>query len=176
MLNLKQYLGETNFYDKKERLEKKKIKSWLKSVCVFANGQGDKLIFGVNENNNVLGLENYLNDSEFISETIKTKIDNIPEFDIEINEYENKIILILTIFPGRNSPYFLVDNGSKTPYKRVGNQSVIASRNDLLNWCLRSQNRTYDSLVSNKLLKDVSFLMLKMNIKNIQKIYGRINF
>lgn len=54
MLNLKQYLGETNFYDKKERLEKKKIKSWLKSVCAFANGQGDKLIFGVNENNNVL--------------------------------------------------------------------------------------------------------------------------
>ncbi|AAF30443.1 conserved hypothetical [Ureaplasma parvum serovar 3 str. ATCC 700970] len=161
MLNLKQYLGETNFYDKKEKLEKKKIKSWLKSVCTFANGQGGKLIFGVNENNNVLGLENYLNDSEFISETIKTKIDNIPEFDIEINEYENKIILILTIFPGRNPPYFLVDNGSKTPYKRVGNQSVIASINDLLNWCLRSQNRTYDSLVSNKLLKDVSFLMLK---------------
>ena len=37
---IKDYLGETNFYDKKERLEIKKPKSWLKSVSAYANGRG----------------------------------------------------------------------------------------------------------------------------------------
>lgn len=39
-LNLKDYLGETNLYDKKEKLERNKPKSWLKSVSAFANGRG----------------------------------------------------------------------------------------------------------------------------------------
>ena len=41
-MNLKDYLGETNLYDKKEKLELNKPKSWLKSVSAFANGRGGK--------------------------------------------------------------------------------------------------------------------------------------
>lgn len=36
-MNLKDDLGETNLYDKKEKLEVNKPKSWLKSVSAFAN-------------------------------------------------------------------------------------------------------------------------------------------
>ncbi|WP_308553651.1 RNA-binding domain-containing protein, partial [uncultured Peptoniphilus sp.] len=46
-MNIEDYLGETNLYDKKEKLEINKPKSWLKSVSAFANGRGGKLIFGV---------------------------------------------------------------------------------------------------------------------------------
>jgi len=56
-LNLKDYLGETNLYDKKEKLELNKPKSWLKSVSAFANGRGGKLIFGVKEDNEVSGIK-----------------------------------------------------------------------------------------------------------------------
>ena len=59
ILDLKDYLGETNLYDKKEKLEIKKPKSWLKSVSAFANGQGGKLIFGLKEDNTILGLSDY---------------------------------------------------------------------------------------------------------------------
>ena len=38
-MNLKDYLGETNFYDKKEKLEINKPESWLKSASAFANGR-----------------------------------------------------------------------------------------------------------------------------------------
>ena len=58
-MNLKDYLGETNLYDKKEKLELNKPKSWLKSVSAFANGRGGKLIFGVKEDNEVLGIDDY---------------------------------------------------------------------------------------------------------------------
>ena len=42
-------LGEATEYDKKQAVEKKKIKSWLKSVSAFANTAGGMLIFGITD-------------------------------------------------------------------------------------------------------------------------------
>lgn len=164
-MNIKDYLGETNFYDKKEQLEVKKPKSWLKSVSAYANGRGGKLIFGIKEDNTVIGLKDFKKDSEDISEIIKTKMDPVPEFDMELEEIDEKIILILNIFSGRNTPYFVVDGGTRTAYKRVGNQSVPAGRIDLFNLSLKGEHISYDSLESIKKLEDVTFKELAIEYK-----------
>ena len=164
-MNIEDYLGETNLYDKKEKLEINKPKSWLKSVSAFANGRGGKLIFGVKEDNTILGLSDYQEVSENISEIIKTKMDPNPEFDMEIKELDGKVILILSVFAGKNTPYFVVDGGSRTAYKRVGNQSVPANRIDLFNLSLKGEHISYDSLQSKKKLEDVSFKELKVEYK-----------
>lgn len=160
-LNLKAFLGETTFYDKKEKVEKNKPKSWLKSVCAFANSRGGKLIFGVKEDNTVVGLNAFQEDAEFISEMIKTKIDTIPEFDILLEDFDGKVIMILTVFQGRNTPYFYVEGGSRTAYTRIGNQSVVASRMDLLNLSLKGQKLSYDSLPFGKNFIELTFNELK---------------
>ena len=49
-------IGEATAYDKKEKLERNKFKSWLKSVSAFANGGGGALIWGVSDNDEVVGL------------------------------------------------------------------------------------------------------------------------
>ena len=165
-MNLKDYLGETNLYDKKEKLERNKPKSWLKSVSAFANGRGGTLIFGVKEDNTILGLSDYQEVSENISEIIKTKMDPNPEFDMEIKEIDGKVILILSVFAGKNTPYFVVDGGTRTAYKRIGNQSVPASRIDLFNLSLKGEHISYDSLESKKRLKDVRFKELSIEYKN----------
>ena len=165
-MNLKDYLGETNLYDKKEKLEIKKSKSWLKSVSSFANGRGGKLLFGVKEDNTILGLKDYQVTSENISEIIKIKMDPNPEFDMEIKEIDGKVILILSIFAGKNTPYFVVDGGSRTAYKRIGNQSVPANRIDLFNLSLKGEHISYDSLESKKKLEDVTFKELSIEYKN----------
>jgi ATP-dependent DNA helicase RecG len=164
-LNLKDYLGETSFYDKKEQLEINKPKSWLKSVSAFANGRGGKLLFGVKEDNTIIGLKDFQKDSENMSELIKTKMDSVPEFEMEIQEIDGKVILILSIFAGKNTPYFVVDGGSRTAYKRVGNQSVPASRIDLFNLSLKGEHISYDSLESKKKLEDVTFKELSVEYK-----------
>ena len=164
-MNLKGYLGETNLYDKKEKLERNKPKSWLKSVSAFANGRGGKLIFGVKEDNTILGLSDYQEVSENISEIIKIKMDPNPEFDMEIKELNGKVILILSVFAGKNTPYFVVDGGTRTAYKRIGNQSVPASRIDLFNLSLKGEHISYDSLKSKKKLEDVSFKELRIEYK-----------
>lgn len=39
-LDIKSLIGEATAYDKKQMLEIKRPKSWLKSVSAFANGEG----------------------------------------------------------------------------------------------------------------------------------------
>lgn len=38
--DISKYIGETTEYDKKQEVEHRKVKSWLKSVSAFANGEG----------------------------------------------------------------------------------------------------------------------------------------
>ena len=48
-MDIKKYIGEATEYDKKQEVERRKVKSWLKSVSAFANGAGGCLIFGVSD-------------------------------------------------------------------------------------------------------------------------------
>ena len=57
-MSIKELVGEATEYDKKQALEIKKPKSWLKSVSAFANTFGGKLIFGILDNDEVIGIEN----------------------------------------------------------------------------------------------------------------------
>ena len=56
-MKLGQLIGEATEYDKKAMLEIKKPKSWLKSVSAFANGVGGVLIFGIADNDSVVGID-----------------------------------------------------------------------------------------------------------------------
>jgi len=87
-LKISDFIGEATEYDKKEKLEERRPKSWLKSVSAFANGAGGLLIFGVNDKGELLGLEDSKNVSEKISEIIKTKMDPIPQVIMEIKKKE----------------------------------------------------------------------------------------
>ena len=50
-------IGEATAYDKKQQIEAKRPKSWLKSVSAFANGEGGTLVFGITDDDQVVGLE-----------------------------------------------------------------------------------------------------------------------
>ena len=54
-MELKDLIGEATAYDKKERLEVGRPKSWLKSVSAFANGNGGTLIFGISDDDQIVG-------------------------------------------------------------------------------------------------------------------------
>lgn len=55
-VDIKNFIGEATEYDKKVALEEKKPKSWLKSVSAFANGIGGVLLFGVSDDDELVGL------------------------------------------------------------------------------------------------------------------------
>ena len=57
-MNIRDLIGEATEYDKKLELEIKKPKSWCKSVSAFANTLGGKLIFGIADEGQMIGLAN----------------------------------------------------------------------------------------------------------------------
>ena len=71
-------IAECSAYDFKEMLERKKVKSWLKSVSAFANTDGVSLFYGVNDDGVIVGLENPQADADFISEMIKARLVDSP--------------------------------------------------------------------------------------------------
>ena len=146
----------------KNHARSKKPKSWLKSVSAFANGVGGVLIFGVTDENIVIGIDNVKKAMEVISEQIKIKIkmDPTPEVMLKAQLVEGKEIVTLEVYHGEETPYYYVGEGNYTAYIRIGNESVIAAT-DLKRLVLRGKNKTFDSLVTDYSFEDYSFSKLK---------------
>lgn len=89
-MDINQLIGEATDYDKKLALEEKKPKSWCKSISAFANCFGGKLIFGVSNDNELVGLADAKGDAEKISEIIKTHLNPIPEFKLSFEKDKDK--------------------------------------------------------------------------------------
>ena len=165
-LDIKQLIGEATEYDKKLSLEAKKPKSWCKSVSAFANTFGGALIFGIADNDEIVGLENPNGDAEKISEIIKTRMDPIPEFRLRFEQVEDgKVLIILDIFKGEETPYYYSGDGVLEAYVRVGNESVKATSTELKRLVLRGRNTSYDSQISTYKVEDFAFSKLRERYK-----------
>lgn len=158
---ISKYIGETTEYDKKLTLEEKKPKSWLKSVSAFANGKGGILLFGVANDDTLVGLTDIRAISEKISEIIKTRMDPIPQADLEIHEEDGKQFIILRVSAGVETPYYYVGDGSRMAFIRVGNESIPAGALEMKRLVLSGSNKTYDSLPSSYPYEKYAFSKLR---------------
>lgn len=165
-MNIKDLIGEATEYDKKLALEEKKPKSWCKSVSAFANTFGGALIFGISNEGMVVGLEDPEGDAEKISEVIKTRLDPIPEFKLRFHKTEDgKVLVILDVYKGDETPYYYSGDGVLEAYVRVGNESVKATATELKRLVLRGKNTSYDSQNSTYKVDDYAFSKLKERYK-----------
>lgn len=160
-MKIKAYIGEATEYDKKETLEERKPKSWLKSVSAFANGNGGILIFGVADDDTLKGLSDVKTASEKISEAVKSKMDPIPTIDLQIRQEDGKEFILLHVSAGAETPYYYIGDGGRIAYIRVGNESVQATATDLKRLVLRGSNSTYDSLSTLYRFENFAFTKLR---------------
>lgn len=170
-------IGEATTYDKKEKIERNKPKSWLKSVSAFANGEGGTLIFGISDDNEIIGLTNAEDDAEFISETIKTKLDPIPTIDLKFKELNGKKLIFLYVNEGQETPYYYIGDKQRLAYIRIGNESVVADRIQLKQLVMKGSGRTYDSLPSSYKSENMAFTKLKsVHYKRLQRSFEDSEF
>ena len=161
-MTIKHLIGETTEYDKKEMLETKNPKSWLKSVSAFANGIGGTLVFGITDNDEVIGLKDAESDAETISEQIKSKLDPIPEVNLRFHETEDgKKLILLQVYPGKETPYYYIGDGSRLTFIRIGNESVTADRAALKRLVLKGSGISFDSLPSQYKFKNMAFSKIR---------------
>ena len=178
-------IAECTSYDFKEMLERKKVKSWLKSVSAFANTESGSLFYGVNDEGEVVGLENPQADADFISEMIKARLDPVPEVQLipiedadfisemikarldpvpEVQlipiEHEGRTLLEVKVKAGVLTPYYYYQDGTRTAFVRVGNESVECNAQQLLSLVLKGTHMTWDSLPTQVDASKHSFIIL----------------
>ena len=146
---------------KKEMLEERKPKSWLKSVSAFANGIGGALFFCVSNDEVLVGLDDAKGVSEKISEAIKTKMDPAPQVILEIHAEDGKEFVVLRVLSGQETPYYYTGDGNRIAYVRIGNESVPASAVDLKRLVLRGSNTSFDSLSTRYSFESLAFTKLR---------------
>lgn len=146
-------------------MEIKKPKSWCKSISAFANTLGGFLIFGISDDNQIVGLETPDKDAELISEIIKTRLNPIPEFKISFHTEDGNVLLIVQVSKGEETPYYYSGDGLLEAYVRIGNESVKASPIELKRLVLRGRNTTFDSQNSMYKVEDYAFSKLRERYK-----------
>lgn len=164
-LDVRALIGETTEYDKKQALEEKKPKSWCKSVSAFANGIGGRLIWGIADDDVVIGLQSPEHDAEVISEQIKNRLNPIPNFKLKFENIDDKILIILDVYSGDQTPYYYEGDGQLIAFHRVGNESVPADPIKLQELVLKGSVSSFDCLTSKHSFDDMSFTKLRATYK-----------
>ena len=100
-MKLFKLVGEATEYEKKVSLERKKPKSWCKTVSAFANGKGGYIVFGIDDDNHMIGVENTEEDIDVISDFMQSKLDPMPTFHIETVKEEGKDFILLKVEEGK---------------------------------------------------------------------------
>lgn len=176
-LDIKSLIGETTTYDKKQVLEVRRPKSWLKSVSAFANGEGGILIFGISDDDQVLGLADAEGNAEKISEEIKSKLDPVPAVRLELKDTDGKKLVLLHVYPGQETPYYYIGDKQRLAFVRIGNESVVADRIQLKSLVLKGAGKTYDSLPSSYRFEDMAFTKLRsVHYKRLQRSFDDSEF
>lgn len=175
--DIQKLIGEATAYDKKQQLEVKRPKSWLKSVSAFANGEGGTLIFGISDDDHIVGLTDAEGDAEKISEEIKSKLDPIPAVNLEYKDIDVKKLILLHVYPGQETPYYYIGDKQRLAFVRVGNESVVADRIQLKSLVMKGSGRTFDGLPSSYRFEDMAFSKLRsVHYKRLQRSFEDSEF
>jgi len=148
-------------------LKEKFTKKMLKTISAYSNYHDGYIYIGVNNNGEIIGLPNIVQEKLNIENMINTTIKPTPFFEMNIIKIEQKEILEILVYKGENGPYYY-DN---VAYMRNDTSTIPLDGPNLTRLVLASKNTSYDQLkVSNS---DLSFNYLEEKIRsilNIQKI------
>lgn len=176
-MDITSLIGEATAYDKKESLEERHPKSWLKSVSAFANGNGGMLVFGISDDDVVVGLDNAEHVAEVISERVKTLIDPIPDINLEFKEIDRKRLVLLHVAAGQETPYYYIGDKQRVAFTRIGNESVTADRIKLKALVMKGSGLTYDTMPSPYKFENLAFTKLKaVHFKRLNQSFDDSDF
>ncbi len=170
------YIEEKFDLEFKEKISK----TFLKTVSAFSNYNDGKIIFGINNLGEVVGIEASDNQRLKIENMINDSVDPVPKYKIEIREIEGKTIIEIQIYKGDNTPYYY---RGKT-YKRSDTSTVEVDRFELNRLILQGLNIDYEeresleeklefTYLEQYLRKEVGVDRLNLDILKTLKLYNK---
>ena len=135
--------------EKIEFKENAKTNTYIKTVVAFANGNGGKIVFGVKDNKEIVGVENEFEVMDGIINAISDNCYPMIVPDISLHTLENKTVVLVEIEGGKKKPYYLKSKGmQKGTYIRSGATTRIIEEDYVLKeLVLEGENKYFDQQV-----------------------------
>ena len=139
--------GESKNVEYKERVPEDSQK-YMKSVVAFANGDGGRIVFGVEDGTmRVVGIPqaDLFQMMDAITNAVTDSCEPMIIPDLFVREIEGKSLIILEIAPGMQRPYYLKKKGPvKGTYIRTTGTTRLADRAILQELLLEGENKFFD--------------------------------
>lgn len=142
-------------------------RTFLKTVSAYANYNDGKIIFGIDDNGNLLGIESSKEESLRIENMINDSLVPVPNFEIKVKEVGSKTIILLEVKKGKDTPYYYKGKA----YKRADTSTVDVDRFELRRLAMEGINMDYEDRKASS--QDLSFNILESKLKEeagIEKI------
>lgn len=141
--------------------------TFLKTVSAFANYDGGSILFGVNDDGEVVGINDTEQKCLDIENSINDSIKPQPEYSMEIINVGK--IISLNVRPGVNKPYMYKGKA----YKRNDTSTIEVDQIELKRLILAGENMDYEELPSHDQNLEFSYLeqelISKTGIKKLSK-------
>jgi ATP-dependent DNA helicase RecG len=154
------------FFGESRSIEYKQIytKTILKTVSAYANYHDGIIIFGIDDNGDVVGIDKTNEVRLSIENAINDNIEPKPFFEIENLVYEGKELILLKIYKGDYTPYTF----NQKAYKRMDTSTVQVDRYAYEELILQGRNSGYEEI--NSKVQNLSFSYLENKLKQKLKI------
>jgi len=130
----------------KEKLTAENKRKVLQTIIAFANLGGGMLVFGVNDNKEIVGIEEPFELEERIANMVYDTISPVIRIDTLFVSRESKTIVVAKVPMGIATPYYLKSKGIESgTYIRVGSTTRLADSETIRALELKKQNISYDS-------------------------------
>lgn len=146
---------ESSTLELKERMSD----SFLKTVSAFANYTNGRIVFGVADDGTVVGISNPDDFKLRIEHKINDSITPSPEYRLEDVVSEGKILIVLHVMRGRNTPYTFQNNA----FKRLDTSTVRVSSQEFRRLSIEGSGLSYDQLFSTD--ESLTFKVLEKALK-----------
>lgn len=142
--------GEGYNLELKEKLPENH-KGFLKTVVAFANGVGGHIVFGVDDERNIVGIpdEELYSIRDDITSAVCDSVEPVPSFSVDPATIDGRTVLVLTVDRGREVPYYLKSEGNpKGVYVRFSATSRQADDAALQQLAIRGSGISFDAVES----------------------------
>ena len=148
------FAGESKNIEYKVAVPKKSEK-YMKTVVAFANGNGGKIVFGIDDKTlEIVGMDedNIFKTMDAITNAISDSCEPRIRPDVTLQTVNDKTVIVVEILPGAMRPYYIKSEGmTEGTYMRVSGTTRPVEGYMLKELILEGQNRYFDSEPSREL-------------------------
>lgn len=142
------FVGESKNIEYKVAVPKKSEK-YMKTVVAFANGNGGKIVFGIDDKTlEIVGMDedNIFKTMDAITNAISDSCEPRIRPDVTLQTVNDKTVIVVEILPGAMRPYYIKSEGmTEGTYMRVSGTTRPVEGYMLKELILEGQNRYFDN-------------------------------